>query len=41
MMRAIRTGLFIGLIIGLSACGTAPGGQQVERGPYAAGDFGG
>lgn len=40
MMRSIRTGLFIGLIIGLSACGTVPEGGSTQSGPYVAGDVG-
>ncbi len=40
MMRSIRTGLFIGLIIGLTACGTLPEGTGDRRGPYVAGDIG-
>ena len=33
MRRALRTGLFIGLVIGLSAC-AATSGDPGARGPY-------
>ncbi|MFJ6023623.1 hypothetical protein ACIQC9_03380 [Brevundimonas sp. NPDC092305] len=39
MLRAVRIGLFIGTLIGMSACATAPQGGTAS-GPYVAGDAG-
>ena len=39
MMRALRTGLFIGIVIGMSACAATPG-DGASRGPYGAVDVG-
>ena len=39
MMRAIRTGLFIGIIIGMSACASAPS-EGFKPGPYGTIDAG-
>ncbi|MGV9010452.1 hypothetical protein [Brevundimonas sp.] len=39
MMRAIRTGLFIGIIIGMSACATQPS-EGFKPGPYGTVDAG-
>ena len=39
MMRAIRTGLFIGIIIGMSACATQPS-EDFRPGAYGAIDAG-
>jgi hypothetical protein len=33
MRRALRTGLFIGIVIGMSACAMTPG-DGASRGPY-------
>ncbi|MDP2118213.1 MAG: hypothetical protein Q8J71_12530 [Brevundimonas sp.] len=35
MLRALRIGLFIGTLIGMSACATAPDDGST-RGPYGA-----
>jgi hypothetical protein len=35
MRRALRTGLFIGLVIGMSACAVVPEDRD-SRGPYGA-----
>jgi hypothetical protein len=35
MRRALRTGLFIGTLIGMSACAALPE-DNVARGPYGA-----
>ncbi len=34
MRRAVRIGLFIGTLIGISACATLQGGDTGARGPY-------
>jgi hypothetical protein len=39
MMRAIRTGLFIGIIIGMSACATPPS-EGFRPGAYGSVDAG-
>lgn len=39
MMRALRTGLFIGIVIGMSACAATPG-DGASRGPYGAVEVG-
>jgi hypothetical protein len=39
MMRAIRTGLFIGIIIGMSACATQPS-EGFRPGAYGSVDAG-
>ncbi|MGV8930189.1 MAG: hypothetical protein ACOH1E_10575 [Brevundimonas sp.] len=39
MRRALRIGLFIGTLIGMSACATQPADNDV-RGPYGSIDVG-
>jgi hypothetical protein len=39
MMKALRLGLFIGTLIGASACATAPSGNG-QGGWYGSGDVG-
>lgn len=41
MMRALRTGLFIGLLLGMSACASAGVRNGADSAPYVAGDVGG
>jgi hypothetical protein len=36
MRRAVHIGLFIGVLIGMSACAAAQGGDTGSRGPYGA-----
>lgn len=44
MRRALRTGLFIGIVVGMSACAATPGamtsGDGASRGPYGAVEIG-
>jgi len=39
MLRAVRIGLFIGTLLGMSACATAPS-DGFKPGPYGAADIG-
>lgn len=38
MRRALRTGLFIGTLIGMSACALAPD-DGASQGPYVSGEI--
>ncbi|WP_339915701.1 hypothetical protein [uncultured Brevundimonas sp.] len=40
MLRALRIGLFIGTLIGMSACAAVIPGNADVRGPYGAVDTG-
>ncbi len=40
MRRALRTGLFIGTLIGMSACAALGSGEPAQSGPYGAVEIG-
>lgn len=40
MRRALRTGLFIGTLIGMSACASLGSGGSADSGPYGSVEIG-
>ena len=40
MRRALRTGLFIGTLLGMSACAALEAGSSADAGPYGSAEIG-